>query len=66
MSATQKVRDRVSELVDLINKHRTSYYQSNTSLISDADYDKLMRELEQLEAKHPELITGDSPTQTVG
>jgi DNA ligase (NAD+) len=35
-------------------------------LISDADYDKLMRELEQLESKHPELITGDSPTQTVG
>lgn len=66
MSATQKVRDRVSELVDLINKHRASYYQSNTSLISDADYDKLMRELEQLESKHPELITGDSPTQTVG
>ena len=66
MSATQKVRDRVSELVDLINKHRAAYYQSNTSLISDADYDKLMRELEQLESKHPELITGDSPTQTVG
>ena len=66
MSATQKVRDRVSLLVDLINKHRAAYYQSNTSLISDADYDKLMRELEQLEAKHPELITGDSPTQTVG
>jgi len=66
VSATQKVRDRVSELVDLINKHRAAYYQSNTSLISDADYDKLMRELEQLESKHPELITGDSPTQTVG
>jgi DNA ligase (NAD+) len=66
VSETQKVRDRVSELVDLINKHRASYYQSNTSLISDADYDKLMRELEQLESKHPELITGDSPTQTVG
>lgn len=66
MSATKQVRDRVSELVDIINKHRASYYQSNTSLISDADYDKLMRELEQLESKHPELITGDSPTQTVG
>ena len=66
MIATQKVRERVSELVDLINKHRASYFQSNTSLISDADYDKLMRELEQLESKHPELITGDSPTQTVG
>jgi DNA ligase (NAD+) len=52
--------------VDTINQHRAAYYQSNTSLISDADYDKLMRELEQLETKHPELITGDSPTQTVG
>ncbi|MEY5146817.1 MAG: hypothetical protein RL224_1131, partial [Actinomycetota bacterium] len=66
MSQDPKVRERVSELVDLINKHRAAYYQSNTSLISDADYDKLMRELEQLEAKYPELITGDSPTQTVG
>lgn len=66
MSKDQQVRQRVSELVDLINKHRAAYYQSNTSLISDADYDKLMRELEQLEAKHPELITGDSPTQSVG
>lgn len=66
MKNDQEVRARVSELVDLINKHRAAYYQSNTSLISDADYDKLMRELEQLESKHPELITGDSPTQTVG
>lgn len=66
MSDLEKAQERVEQLVDLINKHRSSYYQSNTSLISDADYDKLMRELEQLEAKHPELITGDSPTQTVG
>ncbi len=62
----KKVIDRVAELVDAINQHRAAYYQSNTSLISDSDYDKLMRELEQLESKYPELITGDSPTQTVG
>jgi DNA ligase (NAD+) len=62
----QKVVDRVAQLVDEINQHRSAYFQSNTSLISDADYDKLMRELEQLESKYPELITGDSPTQTVG
>jgi DNA ligase (NAD+) len=62
----KKVVEQVVELVDAINKHRSAYYQSNTSLISDADYDKLMRELEGLESKHPELITGDSPTQTVG
>lgn len=66
MTQLAKAQKRVEELVDLINKHRSAYYQSNTSLISDADYDKLMRELEQLEAKFPELITGDSPTQTVG
>ena len=57
---------RANELVDLINKHRAAYYQSNTSLISDAEYDALMRELEKLEAKYPQLITGDSPTQSVG
>lgn len=57
---------RAIELVDLINKHRAAYYQSNTSLISDAEYDLLMRELEKLEAKYPQLITGDSPTQSVG
>jgi DNA ligase (NAD+) len=62
----KKIVERVAELVDAINEHRSAYYQSNTSLISDADYDKLMRELEGLESKHPELITGDSPTQTVG
>lgn len=57
---------RVAELVDLINHHRSAYYQGNTVLISDAEYDALMAELELLESQHPELITGDSPTQTVG
>ena len=57
---------RVAELVDLINQHRRAYYEGNTVLISDADYDALFHELEALEREHPELITGDSPTQTVG
>jgi DNA ligase (NAD+) len=61
-----KEQARANELVDLINNHRAAYYQSNTSLISDAEYDALMRELEKLEAKYPQLITGDSPTQSVG
>lgn len=61
-----KEQARAVELVDLINKHRASYYQSNTSLVSDAEYDALMRELEKIEAKYPQLITGDSPTQSVG
>jgi len=57
---------RIEELVDEINKHRRAYYEGNTVLIADAEYDALMHELELLEAQHPELITGDSPTQTVG
>ncbi len=57
---------RVNELVDLINAHRRAYYEGNTVLVSDAEYDALMLELEKLEAENPDLITGDSPTQTVG
>lgn len=57
---------RVIDLVDLINSHRRAYYEGNTVLISDAEYDALMLELEGLEADYPDLVTGDSPTQTVG
>lgn len=66
MSEIEVAKERVQKLVDDINHYRAAYYQSNTSLIADAEYDKLMRELEKLESKFPELITGDSPTQTVG
>ena len=62
----QAAAKRVQELVDEINKHRRAYYEGNTVLVADAEYDALMHELELLEAQHPELITGDSPTQTVG
>lgn len=62
----EEAAKRVSQLVDEINKHRRAYYSHDTVLISDAEYDALMRELELLEAEHPDLITGDSPTQTVG
>ena len=57
---------RVAELVDELNRHRRAYYEGNTTLISDAEYDALHLELEALEREYPELITGDSPTQTVG
>jgi DNA ligase (NAD+) len=57
---------RVGELVDELNRHRRAYYEGNTVLISDATYDALLGELEKLEREFPELITGDSPTQTVG
>jgi DNA ligase (NAD+) len=57
---------RVAQLIDELNRHRRAYYEGNTVLISDAEYDELHRELETLENQFPELISGDSPTQTVG
>ena len=57
---------RVNQLVDQINSLRRAYYEGNTVLVSDAEYDALMKELEALENEHPDLVTGDSPTQTVG
>nr|WP_253786215.1 NAD-dependent DNA ligase LigA [Rhodoluna limnophila] len=57
---------RIAELVDQLNHHRAAYYEGNTVLISDAEYDALLQELEALESENPELISGDSPTQTVG
>lgn len=62
----QNPAERIAYLVDEINKHRRAYYQENTVLISDADYDALMQELQLLESQYPEFITGDSPTQSVG
>lgn len=62
----QAAQSRIAELVVQINTLRTAYYQSNSSLVSDADYDAKLHELELLEAQYPQFITGDSPTQTVG
>lgn len=49
-----------------IEQHNYRYYVLDAPVIPDAEYDKLFRELEQIEAAHPELITPDSPTQRVG
>ncbi|TYP51308.1 NAD-dependent DNA ligase LigA [Thermosediminibacter litoriperuensis] len=57
---------RLKELRELINYHNRQYYVYDNPVISDAEYDKLMRELEKLEKQFPELITPDSPTQRVG
>ena len=57
---------RHSDLVKEIRAHDQAYYQEDAPKISDAEYDKLRKELEALEAKYPDLITKDSPTQTVG
>ena len=62
----QAARLRVEELRSLINYHNYRYHVLDDPEIADAAYDRLMRELRQLEERHPELITPDSPTQRVG
>ncbi len=57
---------RYRALVRKIRKADDAYYAKDDPEISDADYDALRRELEMLEAKTPEFVTPDSPTQTVG
>src|SRR5258705_3163956 len=60
------LRRRWQELADEVREHRFRYYVRDAPIISDADFDKLLRELQALEDEHPELRTPDSPTQLVG
>ncbi|HIE56424.1 MAG TPA: NAD-dependent DNA ligase LigA, partial [Chromatiaceae bacterium] len=64
--AEKSVRQRIEELRKLINYHNYRYYVLDDPEIPDSEYDRLLRELERLEAEHPELVTADSPTQRVG
>ncbi len=59
-------RARHAELVQEIEAHRAAYYERDAPTVSDAEYDALARDLEALEARHPELATPDSPSHTVG
>ncbi|HOV22811.1 MAG TPA: NAD-dependent DNA ligase LigA [Candidatus Marinimicrobia bacterium] len=60
------LREKAKELRRQIETANYNYYVLDNPTISDAEYDRLMRELEQLEAAYPELRTPDSPTQRVG
>ena len=66
MEESGKVRERIEQLKAQINHHNYRYYVLDSPEISDAEYDELMRELKQLEEKHPQFLTPDSPTQRVG
>ncbi|EKY09250.1 DNA ligase [Neisseria sp. oral taxon 020 str. F0370] len=57
---------KIRELTDLINRYGYEYYTLDAPSVPDAEYDRLFRELEALEAAHPELKLPDSPTQRVG
>jgi len=63
---TPTAQKRVAELRERIEKANYEYHVLDTPTIADEGYDALMRELQELEAKHPELVTPDSPTQRVG
>ncbi len=58
--------EAIAQLRDEINQHNYLYYVLDAPDISDSEYDRLLRELQRLEALHPELISPDSPTQRVG
>jgi len=60
------IRERAEKLRESIRHHEHLYYVLDTPEISDAEYDALMRELQEIEKAHPELVTPDSPTVRVG
>jgi DNA ligase (NAD+) len=60
------LRRRWQELADEVREHQFRYYVRDAPIVSDAEFDKLLRELEALEEEHPELRTPDSPTRLVG
>ncbi|WP_304286056.1 NAD-dependent DNA ligase LigA [Porphyromonas endodontalis] len=61
-----RVEERIEQLRSEIEQHNYRYYVLSTPLISDVEFDRLMQQLIDLEAQHPELITPTSPTQRVG
>ncbi len=60
------VRARVKDLREQINYHNYRYYVLDAPVVSDAEFDRLLRELQKLEEQYPDLVTPDSPTQRVG
>jgi DNA ligase (NAD+) len=62
----QTAEQRIADLRRQIRRHDHLYYTKDRPEISDAEYDRLFRELVDLETAHPDLVTGDSPTQRVG
>ncbi len=59
-------RERIKQLRDILNENGYRYYVLDAPTMSDYEYDMLNRELEELEAQHPEEVTPDSPTQRIG
>jgi len=66
MTVPQGATKRAEKLREVINYHRHHYHALDAPLISDAEYDSLVRELEALERRYPELVVATSPTRRVG
>ena len=66
MKPSPETAARAAELRELINHHNYLYYVLDQPEITDAEFDRLLRELQKIEAEHPELVAPDSPTQRVG
>jgi DNA ligase (NAD+) len=66
MAKNAAVAKQIEKLRDELRRHEYLYYVQDDPEISDVKFDKMMAELKQLEAEHPELVTPDSPTQRVG
>jgi DNA ligase (NAD+) len=66
VNAPEEIKRRADDLRKEIEFHNQRYYQLDSPLISDAEYDRLMQELQAIERQYPELATPDSPTQRVG
>ncbi|WP_374666959.1 NAD-dependent DNA ligase LigA [Ramlibacter sp.] len=66
MPLSPQVQERAAALRELLHHHAHRYYVLDDPAIPDAEYDRLFRELQALEAQHPDLLSPDSPTQRVG
>ncbi|MCK4331973.1 MAG: NAD-dependent DNA ligase LigA, partial [Thermoplasmatales archaeon] len=62
----KEAKKRIKKLRDEINYHNFKYYVESSPVISDYEFDQLLKELESLETQFPDLVTPDSPTQRVG
>jgi DNA ligase (NAD+) len=65
-SANAKLEREIAQLRSAINEHNYAYFVLDSPTIPDAEYDRLLRRLQEIEQAHPELVTPDSPTQRVG
>lgn len=66
MTDTQTAAQRIAQLRSELDAHNYRYYVLDEPSVPDAEYDRLFRELKELEAEHPDLVTPESPTQRVG